>query len=189
MTLHGASIEGHTRTSWPASRVAATRSVPFLEHLGCGPVVSGSIGCIALTKVWLRTSWAVSSSTSSRGPTCLERIDKNDASLLGNAPKVFYHQRQETDHLSNLTVTMIKNNGTYKPKLRCSAAECRALVPFFGGVGGSDSVFAKDELRGSSVKIRPTLESVDPGCWGLKPKLHLWLELCASGASTSLFWT
>ena len=56
----------------------------------------------------------------------------------------------------------------------------------------SDSVFAKDVLRGSSVKVRPklvALESVDPGCWGLKPKLHLWLELRASGTSPSLFWT
>ena len=56
----------------------------------------------------------------------------------------------------------------------------------------SDSVFAEDVLRGSSVKFAQqsvALESVDPGCWSLKPKLHLWLELCASGASPSLFWT
>ena len=52
----------------------------------------------------------------------------------------------------------------------------------------SDSVFAEDVLRGSSVKFAQqsvALESVDPGCWSLKPKLHLWLEVCASGASPS----
>ena len=64
------------------------RDLPlFGEH--CGPVVSGSIGCIALTKVWLRTSWAVSSFTSSKGPTCLERTDENGASLSGSESKVF----------------------------------------------------------------------------------------------------
>ena len=114
---------------------------------------------------------------------------------------------------------MIKKNGTSKPKLRCSAAECRALVPFLVDLAesvlsndlldeavtvaarslldcymalSSDSVFAKDVLRGSSVKFAQklvALESVDPRRWSLKPKLHLWLELCASGASPSLFWT
>ena len=44
---------------------------------------------IDLTKVWLRTSWAVSSFTSSRGPTCLERPDEDGASLSGSAFKVF----------------------------------------------------------------------------------------------------
>ena len=56
----------------------------------------------------------------------------------------------------------------------------------------SDSVFVEDVLRGSSVKFAQQLVVwvlVDPGCCGLKPKLHLWLELCASGASPSLFWT
>ena len=75
------------RSHWEL--LAATRSAPFLEHPGCGPVVPGSIGCNALTKVWLRTSWAVSSFTSSRGPTCLERTDENGAALSGSGSKVF----------------------------------------------------------------------------------------------------
>ena len=140
-------------------------------------------------------------------------------SALGERTQGFYHQRQVTDRLSNLTVTMIKKNCTSKPKLRCSAAECRALVPFLVELAesvlsddlldepvtvaarslldcymalSSDSVFAEDVLRGSSEKFTQklvALESVDPGCWSLKPKLHIWLELCASGASPSLFWT
>ena len=126
-------------------------------------------------------------------PTCLERTDENGAALSGSAPKVFYHQRQVTDRLSNLKVTMIKKNCTAKPKLRCSAAECRALVPFLVELAesvlsddlldelvtvaarrlldcymarSSDSVFAEDVLRGSSEKFAQklvALESVDPG--------------------------
>ena len=100
-----------------------------------------------------------------------------------------------TDRLSNLTVTMIKKNGTSKPKLRCLAADYRAPLPLLVELAesvlsvdlldeavsvaarslqncymalSSDSVFAKDVLRGSSVKVLAqqlvALESVDPRC-------------------------
>ena len=128
----------------------------------------------------------------------------------------FHHQRQVTDRFSNLTLTMTKKNGTSMPKLRCSAAECRALVPFFGGLGGERperddlldeavTVVARSlldcyvrlglrERRASRVvgQVRPTVGGIGVGGtwrWGLKPKLHLWLEVCASRASPFLFWT
>ena len=148
MTLYGASIAGHTGTSWPTSRVAATRSAPFLEHPVCGLVVSGSIGCIALTKVWLRTSWGgvffhVIKGTYVPG-TNLQRSLGADPRFLpstsGNGPP----QQPHSD------------DDQAKPKLRCSAGECRALVPFL--VDLAESVLSNDlldEAVSAAARILP----------------------------------
>ena len=178
----------------------------------------GSIGCTALTKVWLRTSWAVSSFTSSRGPACLERTDENGASLSGSASTVLpsasgngpprqpdSDDDQEERHLQAQTVLLglgVQCTRAFLVELAESVLRDDLLdeavtvaaqsFPNCYVALSSGSVFAKDVLRGSSVKFTQqlvALESVDPGCWGLKPTLHLWLELCASGASPSLFWT
>ena len=108
-----------------------------------------------------------------------------------------------------------------KPKLRCSAAKCRALVPFGYKCAqellsdgtpaqvaalvaarhlnqcymalSSESFFAADVLKESSVKFAVQLVALtdwfgaDSG-WTLKPKLHLFLELCSEGSKPATFW-
>ena len=41
----------------------------------------------------------------------------------------FYDRGRVQDRLQNLTLGMLQKNGQ-PPKLRCSAAQCRALIPF-----------------------------------------------------------
>ena len=125
------------------------------------------------------------------------------------------------DRLQNLTPTMIKQSKK-APKLRCSAAEARALVPIAHAMAqellsaadplecaarvgthhlhecyralSHESIFSADILHENSVKFAlqyVALEaSADPGTksWRIKPKLHLFLELCSDGSKPALFW-
>ena len=121
----------------------------------------------------------------------------------------FYRQRRVTDRTSNLTVTISRRMALPSPnfaaRLRSAEHSChfwwswrddllgeavtvaaRSLLDCHVALS-SDSVFAKDVLRGSSVKFAQqlvVLESVDPGCWGPKQNLHLWLELGRAGTKT-----
>ena len=57
----------------------------------------------------------------------------------------------------------------------------------------SESIFANDILRENSIKFAlqyVALEAAadDTKQWRIKPKLHLFLEVCAEGSKPALFW-
>jgi hypothetical protein len=109
------------------------------------------------------------------------------------------------------------------PKLRCSAAACKAWVPFAHQCAqdllspddlqeqaaraaayhldqcymalSNDSVFARDVLKEHSIKFAAqvvALEAVHADeatpQWKVKPKLHLFLELCSDGSEPAKIW-
>ena len=132
-----------------------------------------------------------------------------------------YTARGIQDRLQNLIPTMLKQPKK-APKLRSSAAQCRALVPIAQdlaqahlrdcdpieaaakiGMGhlhqcyqalSSGSIFADDILREHSIKFAlqyVALEDFtdeDPKIWRVKPKLHLFLELCSDGSKPAMYW-
>lgn len=135
----------------------------------------------------------------------------------------FYSDNQVKDRLNSLVFAMIKQQGKY-PKLRASAAQVRALVPFAhqcaqqllsrerpmeeaaisamhhlhqcyaslshdGGAGANDS---NGDLADTSTKCAAqfvALEAVDGKQFRVKPKLHMFLELCMENGSPAKCWT
>ena len=122
-----------------------------------------------------------------------------------------YKAREVADRLQNLTPLMIKQDKK-GPKLRCSGAQCRALVPIAlhlaqkhldarqpleqaALVGmqkldqcyqalSQDSIFSFDVLEKCSVEFALQYVALDKfhpdsRLWKIKPKLHLFLELCS----------
>lgn len=135
----------------------------------------------------------------------------------------FYDANQVGDRLQNLTIGMLRGKSG-APKLRSSAAACRALVPFLRSLLSqaglldatnnvhtamraaavelnecyqalsSNSIFWEDILRVSSRKFAAqyvALERAHLGenVWRVKPKMHLFLELCSDGSRPAMFWT
>ena len=135
----------------------------------------------------------------------------------------FYNRAAVTDRLQNLLPSMVSKPGA-PPKLRSSAAQCRALVPAVAELAelhmGANPVeramwAAARELRECyAVLSAPpatmaealathsrrfaaqyiALESAmraqgDTISWRVKPKMHVFLELCSQGSQPSLFWT
>ena len=123
-----------------------------------------------------------------------------------------------SDRLQNLIPTMLQSDKK-APKLRCSAAQCRALVPIAHALSqellsdapreaaaktgmmhlhrcyealSGDSIFASDVLREQSLRFAlqyVALEQTAEGkAWRIKPKLHLFLEICCEGSKPALFW-
>lgn len=136
----------------------------------------------------------------------------------------FYRRKGVVDKLQNLVPGMLAKAGQ-PPKLRCSAAQCRALVPL-GSELGERFLRAGDPFEGAmlaaSRELRTCYDSLSAGAveradmlsvhsrrfaaqcialeaamraegndvaWRIKPKLHLFLELCSDGSQPSLFWT
>lgn len=135
----------------------------------------------------------------------------------------FYVSQGVSDRLQNLTLGMLcKKKGS--PKLRCSAAQCRALVPFVDMLLrqpdlldsdnnvhlamrtaamnlhecykalSSNSIFWEDILNTSSRKFAAQYVALEGAGlreseWRVKPKLHLFLELCSDGSRPAMFWT
>lgn len=148
-------------------------------------------------------------------------IQERTAALWDLVQK-YYKEEQVQDRLQNLTHLMIKQSKK-APKLRCSAAQCRALVPFAVKAAqelldsavpleeaaktgmyhldqcyralSHDSIFAADVLKEHSTKfalIFCSLEEYtgdDPKAWRIKPKLHLFLHLCAGDSRPTSCWT
>jgi hypothetical protein len=133
----------------------------------------------------------------------------------------FYRAHQVEDKLQGLRTTMICQEGK-APKLRCSAAQCRALVPLGKQLAdallcdedpeeaaakeaaghlascyqalSASSIFWEEALAAASRKFALLLVALEahrghPWRWRVKPKLHLWLELCSEGSQPSSFWT
>ena len=133
----------------------------------------------------------------------------------------FYTEKSVGDRLHNLLPTMLKQPKK-SPKLRGSAAQVRALVPFALKcaedllAGGSpaeiaalvgtrhlsecykalshESIFFADVLRENSIAFALQYCALEqffehPKAWRVKPKLHLFLEICSEGSKPALFWT
>ncbi len=133
--------------------------------------------------------------------------------------KAWYTQHAINDKLKILTCSMLKKDKDSYPKLRAGAAQARALVPFAVVLCGemdqtnvevaAASVAAKhllhcynclggDAAELASLKEHITkyalqlvaLEAVGaPLAWRVKPKVHLWLELCQEGIDATSTWT
>ena len=133
----------------------------------------------------------------------------------------FYEDEQVQDRLDCLLPTYVKHDDGYK--LKCSAARCRALVPFGLRLAKelcdlSDPVeqaiyyaaFHLNEVyktlssdcqephrKKSEHGIKFALQYVavhdhvhpgDPKAWKIKPKLHLFLHVCAEDDLPSRVW-
>ena len=133
--------------------------------------------------------------------------------------RAFYGVHKSESRLDTLTVLMIRKKASTCPKLRAKAGEARALVPFAReiaeqvlgdhGVEGAAKQMARhlDECYKCLSKPqfdRTTLElhsrrfcqqyvaiesASPPPYWRLKPKHHLFLELCSEGVCPSTCWT
>ena len=135
--------------------------------------------------------------------------------------QAWYDKNDVHDRLNALTPSMIQAKGK-PPKLRCSAAQCRALIPFVyeqtRGLSDVDvteqaikvgtlhlwrcyealsskSIFAQDILLENSVKfalqyvaLSTCATAENPLDWKVKPKLHMFLEVCSDGSLPSMFW-
>ena len=147
------------------------------------------------------------------GPNHKARV----AQLWGRVQE-YYERRGIQDRLQNLTPSMLHAQGKW-PKLRCSAAQCRALVDFgmeisrlldagspaeeAASVGmkhlhtcyqclSEEVIFSKELLTDSSFKFAQqyvALEDRNGRAWRVKPKLHLFLELCIEGGKPATCWT
>ena len=136
----------------------------------------------------------------------------------------YYARENIPDRLQNLVPSMLLKSGSAPPKLRSSAAQCRALVPFAASlaprVAEDDPLemamrVAAVELQGCYAALSTealglraaqlstcsrrfaaqyvALEAAkraagDDSSWRIKPKLHLFLELCSDGSQPSAFW-
>ena len=132
----------------------------------------------------------------------------------------FYDDFSVQDKLPCLKLTMLRKSTGSSPKLRSSAAEARALIPFVSlhaqrvlsvddeihmsilnaslhlqkcySLLSRDS-YVPDEMLHHSVRflqLYTALETVfDDGTWKVKPKFHLFAELCLGKSNPSLFWT
>lgn len=141
--------------------------------------------------------------------------------VLWGKVQEFYKEESVQDRLQNLTLTMLKQPKK-APKLRASAAQCRALVPFAHKLSqellstaspiegtakqgmfhlcecyktlSADCIFAADLLKEHSIRFAQlyvALEAAqgnDNKLWAIKPKLHMFLELCSDGSRPSMCW-
>jgi hypothetical protein len=133
----------------------------------------------------------------------------------------WYNETKCEDQVQNLVVTMIRQPGK-APKLRCSAAQCRALIPFAAKLCvelldanvpveeaalsamenlhqcyqalSSRSIFSSDLLSECSLKFAAQYVALEAAAedrfsWRIKPKMHLFLELCMEGSKPATFWS
>ena len=150
------------------------------------------------------------------GATLTERC-----SSLWMKIQAYYRRHEVQDRLQLLRFSMLRKEKA-SPKLRASAAEARALIPFALELANEvlddanpfhaamksaayhllqcykslskESIFWEDVLRTSSRKFAAQYIALEmatdkPKTWVVKPKMHVFLELCSSGSQPSLFWT
>lgn len=149
------------------------------------------------------------------------RSRKDKCVVLWEEIQGFYNRTKAVDKLQNLTVSMLSKGGV--PKLRCNAAQCRALVPFAmescaRHLSNTDAaeeamIVAANHLKRCYDALRSSADdswkgilldsssrfamqvvalgnaSEDDKLWRVKPKMHLFLELCSSGSRPHLLWT
>lgn len=146
---------------------------------------------------------------------------KEKCRALWQKLQTWYKDTKCQEQLQHLVVTMIRLPSK-PPKLRCSAAQCRALIPFAAKLCvelldanvpveaaamsamenlhqcykalSSRTIFHADLLRECSLRFAAqyvALEAAadDSFSWRIKPKLHLFLELCGEGSKPATFWS
>ena len=141
-------------------------------------------------------------------------------SALWQKIQQFYKDNNVECRLTNLTPTMIKQQDK-KPKLRCSAAQCRALIPFAHACAqellsdgnpvemaaktaaselnqcyaclAHETIFYGDLLKEHSIRFALQYVALhdyygDDVRFALKPKLHMFLEICSEGSRPAMYW-
>ena len=148
------------------------------------------------------------------------RSKEAKVTVLWDKAQEYYGRRRIEDRLQNLTPKMIKQEHK-SPKLRCSAACCRALIGFGKelvdelfvadpspveeaarvGMHSLDMcyrclsnavIFSHELLRDSAFRFAQqfcALDTMDRNLWRVKPKLHLFLELCIETGRPTTCWT
>ena len=148
------------------------------------------------------------------------RSKEAQCTALWEKVQAYYRRRDVQDRLQNLTPLMIKQEKK-SPKLRSSAACCRALIGFgkeladelfMAGpspveeavrVGmhhlymcyqclSNTVIFSQELLRDSSFRFAQqfcALDTMNRDLWRVKPKLHLFLELCIEQGRPTTCWT
>ena len=129
----------------------------------------------------------------------------------------FYERKKVNDQIRGFAYTLVKQPKK-KPHLRCSAAQARALIPFGKEIvdelfdnsipeekaakAAMGHMFECYEALRGDVDFKDrlalhsrlfalqyvTLEEYFPETWGVKPKLHQFLELCIDGGLPSSNW-
>ena len=138
--------------------------------------------------------------------------------LLQTEVNKYYAAHGIKDQIKKFTKNTIRPDAKDPPKLHCSAAQCRALV-YFGHTAAqrflSDAVPAEAAAKLAAYHLnvcystlkKPNNEALfsssqafvlqyaalmaisDGIAWRIKPKAHLFLELCAEGSQPELCWT
>ena len=136
-----------------------------------------------------------------------DATQKARTTALWRRIQMYYTENAITDRLTYLKYTMVRTHGN-PPKLKSSAAECRALVPF-ADMLAQEFLSADDPmensvrwvahwlhecyrgLRDRTVNMKHASTQLalqyvaveryinDGSLWRPKPKLHLMLEICA----------
>ena len=150
------------------------------------------------------------------------RSRKVQCQALWGLMQDFYKSDSVTDRLQGFRPSMLQMPGK-APKLRASAAQCRALVPFASKLSqerldaadhieaaarrgmmslhecyralSKDSIFASDVLKAKSTSFAQQYVALEHAhrtesgkMYKIKPKLHMFLELCSDGSKPALFW-
>ena len=114
---------------------------------------------------------------------------KDRVAILWGKIQEFYNEFDVQDRLQNLVDTMLKQP-KQAPKLRASAAQCRALVPFAYREANralDDNARRRGSCKTSRVSPTPVLSSIDKGehfcCRCLEGALHqVRFAICCPGA-------
>lgn len=139
---------------------------------------------------------------------------------LNSRMQAYYSAYDIKDKLPRLTPQMIQQSKK-PPKLRGSAACCRALVPFAARIARTEldrnnakelaMISAAESLQRCYECLAPdparpegflkqhsilfaqqykalSLHAANDLDWRMKPKFHIWLELCSENSCPSRFW-
>ena len=151
----------------------------------------------------------------------LEGVNKGQrVDTLWKLIQAHYKEMPNSAKLDDLTDSMIKGKHLKAPKLKANAAECRGLVPI-GARLASDLLSSKDSLQQSVKQASQelnacyecldkgpdssalashcrrfctlwvALEAVQPDVFRVKPKMHMFQELCEMSGPTrpAAHWT
>lgn len=144
-------------------------------------------------------------------------------SALFKKMKQFFQLNKVENQLKDLTEKMLRKKASVSPKLRASAAEARALVPFAAqealaslndnildhGAAKqaaahlahcynmlSHAEYCKQTLESHSIKFCLLYKSLEDSAkasnkplWGVKPKMHLFQEICMLDENPADTWT
>jgi hypothetical protein len=138
--------------------------------------------------------------------------------LLNDEVQQYYRNYGIQDKVKKFTKNTIRPEASVPPKLHSSAAQCRALI-YFGHLASqrflSDDIPVEYAAKTAAYHLNvcystlknansdalflssqafmlqyAALQSVSNGiAWRIKPKAHMFLELCSEGSQPELTWT